>query len=226
MKRQTLILVALAAVLIVAGFWMLLWQPQREALAAVETEIATEETTQTQLQAELIRLREVREQAPAVVAELAAAESIIPFDTAIPSALRQLQTAADASGLSLVAVAPARPIQIEGAAPGVSAMPLNVQLEGSYFQVVDFLRRTEDPAISPRAILWSNIAVSKDEYPSLSVALTGSMFAQLPAPPPPIEEAPVTEEGEPADADADADADGSAGSETDATATETEEVAP
>jgi Tfp pilus assembly protein PilO len=231
MKRQMILLIALGAVALVAAFWMLLWQPQRAELAAVEESIATEETTQAQLQGELTRLRTVREEAPAVVAELAAAESVLPLDAALPSALRQLQTAADEAQLTLVAVAPARPVQIEGAAPGVSSIALNVQLQGSYFQIVDFLRRTEDASISPRAMLWSNVAVSKDEYPTLTVALTGSLFAQLPAAPPPVDEAATPEgaEGETAEGDA-ATEDAATDETTDATdgagTDETTEVTP
>lgn len=195
MKRQMILLVALAALALIAMFWMLMWQPQREQLATVEDQIVTEETTQAQLEGELVELRQVREQAPAVVAEVTAAESVIPFDAALPAALRQLQTAADESGLTLVAVAPARPAQIEGAEPGVASIATSVQLQGSYFQIVDFLRRTEDPSISPRAMLWSNVAVTKDEYPTLTVTLTGAIYARLPAPPPPVEEAAVVEPG-------------------------------
>jgi Tfp pilus assembly protein PilO len=193
MKRQMILLVALGAIALLAVFWMLLWQPQRAELAALEESIAAEETIQAELQGELTRLRSVREEAPAVVAELAAAEAVLPFDSALPSALRQLQTAADESQLTLVAVAPARPAQIEGAAPGVASIALNVQLRGSYFQIVDFLRRTEDPSISPRAMLWSTVEATKDEYPTLDVALTGAIFAQLPAAPPPVEEAPTAD---------------------------------
>jgi Tfp pilus assembly protein PilO len=206
MKRQMILLVALGALALVAAFWMLLWQPQRAELAEVEEAIAAEEATQAQLQGELDRLRSVREQAPAVVAELAAAESVIPLDAALPSALRQLQTAADESQLTLVAVAPARPAAIEGAAPGMASIALNVQVQGSYFQVVDFLRRTEDASISPRAMLWNNVAITKDDYPTLTVALTGSLYALLPAAPPPVDEA-ATPEAEGAEVE-DADAEG------------------
>jgi Tfp pilus assembly protein PilO len=227
MKRQMILLVALGAVALVAAFWMLLWQPQRAELATVEESIAAEETAQVELQEELERLRTVREEAPTVVAELATAESVLPFDAALPSALRQLQAAADEAQLTLVAVAPARPAQIEGAEPGVASIAMNVQLQGSYFQVVDFLRRTEDPSISPRAMLWSNVAVTKDEYPTLTVALTGAIYAQLPAAPPPVDEAaaqdPEAAEGETAEtAETDETTDGDGAAET----AETTEVTP
>jgi Tfp pilus assembly protein PilO len=223
MKRQMILLVALGAIALLAVFWTLLWQPQRAELAALEESIAAEETIQAELQGELTRLRSVREEAPAVVAELAAAEAVLPFDSALPSALRQLQTAADESQLTLVAVAPARPAQIEGAAPGVASIALNVQLRGSYFQIVDFLRRTEDPSISPRAMLWNTVEATKDEYPTLDVALTGSIFAQLPAAPPPVEEAP-TADAEAADDEGENDE--TEGVDDDAAADETTEVTP
>ncbi len=209
MKRQMLLLVALAVVAVLALYWMFLFQPQREELALVEADIEAEENRQVTLQAELNRLRQTRENAPAALAELAAAESIIPLDAALPSALRQMQAAADESGVTLVSISPGRPGQIEGADPGLASLALGVQLQGSYFQVVDFLRRTEDPSITPRAVLWSSIAVAKSEYPELTVSLTGSLFAMLPTAPAEPAESPAT-------ADVGTDVDGGAEPEGDA----------
>ena len=39
---------------------------------------------------------------------------------------------------------------------------LNAELRGRYFQIVDTLRRLEDPAISPRGIVWTTAAMTID----------------------------------------------------------------
>jgi Tfp pilus assembly protein PilO len=216
MKRSQILLSVLGAILIVALFYVLLFQPAREEVATIEASIVTEQTAQQELAVEIARLRAVREQAPEVEAQLAAAEAIVPRDAALPSALRQLQLAADEAGIVMQSVTTSRPTLLEGSADGegsaqglpteaLAAVDVNVQLIGGYFQVVDFLRRIEDPAISPRGLDWNNATVARsgDEYPNLQVSLSGQLYALISVPPPPVtEELPIEgEEGDVSDGD-------------------------
>jgi Tfp pilus assembly protein PilO len=197
MKRQTVLLSILAAILIVTLFWLLAFQPSRVELAEVQEQIAAQQQQQLQLEGELQRLRDVRLDAPGAEASLAAAEAVIPRDAALPAALRQLQVAADESGAVLRSVTTGRPAQVEGGTEGLSAISVNVELLGGYFQVVDFLRRIEDPAISPRGLRWASVTVAKDEYPTLTANLSGDVFTMLPtAPPPPPVGEPTEDENE------------------------------
>jgi hypothetical protein len=216
MKRATLLLLSLSLVLVLVGWFLLVWTPRSDAIAETEVQIVDVQAQQATTQARIADLRGVREQAPALQADLAAAESLLPRDTALPSALRQLQSAADASNANLVSVSPSRPEAVEGAAPGLYAMGVTAEVRGTYFQIVDTLRRLEDPAISPRGLLWTGTDITIDEEagaPNLIVILTGSMFAVLPEPPAPevgTAEPATTDEvaegDEAADADESADA--------------------
>ncbi len=198
MNRAMLLLAAFGAVLVVALFYIVVFQPAREELAEVEAQIELEINEQTRLQDEIERLQSVRAEAPTVEAELAAGEAIVPRDPALPALIRQLQLAADESGLTLATVSTQRPTAVpESAEPGLSAISTSMLLEGGYFQVVDFLRRLEEPGITPRGILWENATVSRadGEYPDLSVALTGMVFAVIDAPLPPEPEVDEADAG-------------------------------
>jgi Tfp pilus assembly protein PilO len=173
MKRSQIFLSALAAVLLVAVFWVTLFQPKREEAAELEAQVLTEQDVQAELSAEIARLQAVRDTAPEVQAELAAAEAIVPRESALPAALRQLQLAADDSGAVLQAVTTARPTPIEDGPEGLNQIETSVQLVGGYFQIVDFLRRVEDPQVTPRGLDWTNVTITKDEWPTLNVSLTG-----------------------------------------------------
>lgn len=205
MTRAMVLLAAVGAVLVIALFYVTAFQPAREELAEVEAQIELEINEQRRLQDEIARLRSVREEAPAVEAELAVGEAIVPRDPALPALIRQLQLAADESGLTLSTVSTQRPTPVPDAAePGLSSISTSVLLEGGYFQVVDFLRRLEDPGITPRGILWENATVSRadGEYPDLSVALTGMVFAVMDQPLAPEPEPEVDEdESSPSEAD-------------------------
>jgi Tfp pilus assembly protein PilO len=188
MNRTALVLSVLGAVIVIVLFFIFVFQPAREELAEVEDQIALEQTEQGRLEGEIERLRLVREQAPTVEAELAAADAIVPTDPALPALVRQLQLAADEAGITLASVTTSRPVALEGApTEGLSSIEVSTQLEGGYFQIVDFLRRIEDPAISPRGIEWVNTTVTRDDegYPDLSVTLAGRAYAVLEVPVPP-----------------------------------------
>ncbi len=197
MNRIAVLLTALGLVLVVALFFVVVFQPLREDLAEVEDQIAAEESQQVQLEQEIARLREVRERAPGVEAELAAADAIVPRDAALPALIRQLQMAADESGMVLSSISTSRPAELpEAAEPGLSGIEVNGQLEGTYFQMVDFLRRIEDPAITPRGVTWASTTVNRadDTYPELQFNLSGRAYAVIEEPLPPEPE-PGPDEG-------------------------------
>jgi len=198
MSRPALLLSALGAVAVIALFFVLVFQPARAELAEVEDQIALEQAEQTRLEGEIERLRLVREGAPGVEADLAAADSIVPRDPALPALVRQLQSAADESGITLTSVAAGRPSALpESSVEGLSVINVNAQIEGGYFQIVDFLRRIEQPSITPRGLAWVNASVTRDDanYPDLGVTLAGQAYAVVAVPLPPESE-PVAEPDE------------------------------
>ena len=204
MNRMAWVVAALGAVAVIALFFVLVFQPAREDLAEVEEQIALEQAEQARLESEIERLRLVREGAPGVEADLAAADAIVPRDPALPALVRQLQSAADESGITLTSVSTSRPVELETPpVEGLSSINVSTQVEGGYFQIVDFLRRIEQPNISPRGLAWDNATVTRDDerYPDLSVALSGQAFAVIAVPLPPEPEV------EPDDADDDGEDD-------------------
>lgn len=207
MKRLTTLLVVLGLVLTLVAWYFLLWQPGSDELADVELQIEQVQASQSTTRARMGELQSVRERAPQLQAEVTAGETILPEGSSLPSALRQLQQAADESGATLMSVAPGRPASVEGADPTLYSMSLSFDLQGSFFQIVDTLRRLEDPRISPRGFLWRSLSLSTEELPTLVASITAEMFTVLPAPP--VDAAaggePVAEAGPDGDAEAPAD---------------------
>jgi Tfp pilus assembly protein PilO len=187
MSNRMTLLSGLAAVFLVVLFWLLLWSPRQQDIVALDAQIAAAESEQAQLRTQIVSLRDVRERAPEIEALLAASEAIIPRDPGMPGAVRQLQQAAAEAGLTLRSISPGRPqvVTTEGVAvePGTQLVsyPIIVLLEGGYFQTVDFLRRVEDPSISPRAFRWTGLNASVIDHPQLAVDVSGSLYAIVPA---------------------------------------------
>jgi Tfp pilus assembly protein PilO len=203
MTRVQILLSVLGAILLIVLFWLLLWSPKQDELELVRQDIEAAQMDQQRLTTERNQLRAVRDEAPEVEAHLAAARAVLPADPGLPAALRQLQIAADEANAVLESVSPSRPEQVDGAPEGLSRINISVQLSGGYFQLVDFLRRVEDAAITPRGLAWNDLSLTRQEYPTLGATLSGAMYAQLPAPPPEVPE----EDDVPADTDDDDESD-------------------
>lgn len=180
--KRTLLLAGLGVVLLGVLYGFLLFEPARDEVAALEQETATLQQQQTQLQAQLARLVDTRWSAPELEAELIAARVVIPEDAGVASVVRQLQSAANDAGVELTSLSPSRPQPTtpEGGSRSLARIPLALDVEGSYFQVVDFLRRLENPNISPRGFVFNSMSlVVGDEWPQLHVTFQGEAFALL-----------------------------------------------
>lgn len=182
-QQQQLLIAGVVALVAAVAFYFFLWSPKNAETAEINEQIDTVEAEQVQLRARIAELEQLRATAPEIEAAIVAAQSIVPRDLALPSATRQLQLAADESGVDMRTITFQQTSQVDGAEPGTVSIDLGVTIEGGYFQIVDFLRRVEDPAITPRGIVWNNLSLAPSAYPTLNASLTGSMYAKLPAPP-------------------------------------------
>lgn len=191
MSTRILALVSgLVAVLLAAGFFLLLYQPKNDEVADLEEQAATLQAQQAQLTSQISRLKQVRREAPDIEAQLAAAEAVIPRSAALPVFVRQMQQAADDSGVTLLSLSPGAPSAVADGPDGLASISVSASVTGGYFQLVDFLRRLEDPSITARGFLWTSAGVAPSEYPTLSLSLSGEMFAYLPGAPQPAPPAP------------------------------------
>ena len=185
MNRQKTLLSILGAVLLVVLAFVFLFRPQMTQADELRQDIEDTRAQQAQLRTQIAQLEDVRSRSPEIEALVAAANTIIPHDDpALPAAVRQLQVAATDSGASLVSVSMTRPEVAESnndvpMPEGLATIGTTVTVSGGYFQLVDFLRQIEDPVISPRAVLWQQANVVLDEYPTLTLNLSGALFAYL-----------------------------------------------
>lgn len=188
MNRQTTLLAALGAVLVIALWWFFVYSPGQEELARVEDEVAAAEAETASLQQRVAALEAIRSRAPETEAAIAQVLSIVPDEPALPGALRQIQAAADDAGITMDTLVTERPEVLDEGA-GLYSATVTMTATGSYFQLVDFLRRLEDPAITARGFIFDTLTVAPTDYPSLTVAISGRMFAALEPAPVPVDPA-------------------------------------
>jgi Tfp pilus assembly protein PilO len=166
--RDRTILVVLAGVLLVAGFWFFGLKPKRAEITAAEAQIATQQSRLQSAESTLAAGRQAKADYPRAYAEVAKLGAAVPVDDDLPSLLYQLDTAAhgadvDFRGLNRAASsggsgAPAAaagsstataagstgatsalpPGATVGTA-GLATLPFNLDFSGSFFDLERFL---------------------------------------------------------------------------------------
>lgn len=174
--RQWSVLTAVACLAVMAAGWFVLVKPQRGHAANLRTQAAQVDQTNQTLQAQIAHLRAQAKDLPAQQRKLAEIATKVPDSPALPTLIRQLSAAADSAGVNLVSLAPGQPALVQAAAvvrpgapaapaapaasaatasaPGalLAAIPLQIQVQGSYFNLEQFFSAVEG---LPRAMLVS-----------------------------------------------------------------------
>lgn len=192
-----------AAVVLTIAWWFLFYGPARSQQEALQNETATLVTQQGQLRTQIAQLRDIREQEVQIQADLARLEQYIPVNPSQASLVRQVQLAADASGLTVESLTFADPVVVEGAPPPaqpglvLGRIDTEIQLEGGYFQAADFLRRLEVEVARAMLVQQIGLEESEEGFPRLTSSIRGSIFALIVPPVDP--RAPQLEAETPAD---------------------------
>ncbi|HET6874068.1 MAG TPA: hypothetical protein VFH70_04780 [Acidimicrobiales bacterium] len=183
LRNKAVLFAVLGAVVIVGGWYAVLWGPRSSSYAKAEKDVAAMTSQAGQLQAQVSRLRAEALQAPVRQAQLAKLQSAIPGDPQLAQFILALDNAATQAGVDLETIAPAPPTASTGGAgvsssgtagPPPPAVKLSLSLKGTYAQILDFIDRVDS---LPRLVVIDSVAVNGGGTGNqLSVTLAGRMF--------------------------------------------------
>src|SRR5438270_9236873 len=176
--RQWATLTAVACLAILAAGWFVAVKPQRSHAAQLRTQTQSVESSNNQLTSQVNQLKEQQKNLPAQQKLLSQIATKIPDNPALPSLIRQLSAAADGAGVNLISLAPGAPTVASaraataatsatttataGASP-LASIPLTIQVQGTYFNVEQFLSAIESLS---RAMLVSGFSLAPGAAPS------------------------------------------------------------
>lgn len=185
--RQWATLTAVVCLAVLAAGWFLVVKPQRSHAAGLRTQAQTVQASSTQLRSQVAQLRQQQKDLPAQQKLLSQIAAKVPDNPALPALIRQLSAAADGAGVNLVSLAPSAPTLVTAtrssagtattatATPGVhggaplAGIPLALQVQGSYFNIVQFFSAVES---LNRAMLISGFSLSPATSGAAPVAST------------------------------------------------------
>ena len=142
-KRDIGILIGLGVVVLLVAWYFLLISPKRDDNATLQTNIANEQAKLQDNKKKLSTIDQQRAAAQQTEGDLIKLDKLIPTDSQLPSLMIELQQTATDAGVQFMDIKPGAPVS---GTPGATVIPLELKIEGSFFDVNDFLYRVENYA--------------------------------------------------------------------------------
>lgn len=179
MKRQTMIIIGVATVVVVLGWYMFSYRPKGADLAEARKDVQAAKAQEGPLRSDLARLQALDRERPLREAELQRLVGLIPERDELAGFFISADEIATRSGLRWNNIAASQPVP-SATAGQPSVIGLSIQVEGGFFQLLDYLGRMERLR---RLVVIDSIQVSPgggDEAGgtpgNLSVTLSARMF--------------------------------------------------
>ncbi|MGZ8763215.1 MAG: type 4a pilus biogenesis protein PilO [Acidimicrobiia bacterium] len=142
MKRNTILAVGAGALVVILIWFFAFYKPKGDEVSKTNDEVATAERQQQDLEATLARLQALDKERPQQQATLDKLNAAIPATPDLAEFIFEANTAAAESGVDWLSIAPTPPVA--SATGGPSEIVLNIQVQGGFFQVLDYLNRLEN----------------------------------------------------------------------------------
>ena len=173
MKRNAIIAVVAGALVVILIWFFAFYKPKGDDVSKTNEQVSTAERQQQDLEATLARLQSLDKERPQQQATLDKLNAAIPPTPDLAEFIFEANTAAADSGVDWLSIAPTPPIASPTGGP--SEIALNIQVQGGFFQVLDYLNRLED---LERLMLVDSINVAS--WP-LSARTESIHFVKLPS---------------------------------------------
>lgn len=142
-SRNVILLGALGLVLLVVAFYFLLLGPLLENLGQQADARDERQATLAELQAEVARLEEVRQNSPELQRQLLELNKRIPTQPEVETLVVQIEDIAQAAGVTQTQIVLGDPVPPEGGGD-FTVQPITMSFEGTYEELLEFLRLADD----------------------------------------------------------------------------------
>ena len=142
-SRNVILLGALGLVLLVVAFYFVLLGPLLESLDQQADARDERQATLAELQAEVARLEEVRQNSPELQRQLLELNKRIPTQPEVETLVVQIEDIAEAAGVTQTQIVRGDPVPPEGGGD-FTVQPITMSFEGTYEELLEFLRLADD----------------------------------------------------------------------------------
>ncbi len=142
-KRDLGILIGLAVLVLLAAWYFLIISPKRDNLSDLNNQVKSENAKYQANQNKLSHIDQEREAAQQTESDLFKLDKLVPADSQVPSLIIDLQKSSGDAGVQFLDVKAGAPTPGSG---GLTIIPFELKIEGTFFDVNDFLYRVENYA--------------------------------------------------------------------------------
>jgi len=189
-KRDIGILIALGVVVFLVAWWFLIIGPKKDETAQKEKDYEAARQSYDQNRVRVQRIDEERSAARQATADLLKLSKLIPADSQVPSMIIELQSTANDAGIKFLKIVPNTAV---AGTEGGTIVPFELNFQGQYYDVNDFLYRVEnfarmegnDISVGGRLISIVSLEMSEPnmgEFPDVLVKLGANAYMTSPAP--------------------------------------------
>ena len=140
MKRNQILIGVAALLAIVLVWYFVLYAPLGDDLDSAQAQKTEEQKKTDSLQADLARLQSQQKNGTQQQALLRKLDAAVPEQPDLAEFIIQANEIADQSGISFLSIAPTPPA---AGTAGASVINLTISIQGSFFQLQDYLRLLE-----------------------------------------------------------------------------------
>jgi Tfp pilus assembly protein PilO len=189
MNRRAVFLGVVVAVGVLLLWWVLVFSPLGSDLDDARDDLDNAERQGQSLSAERQQLQDLQDRSPEIEAQLGRLAAAIPDQPAQADFISGLNDIADESGITWQSVTMQEPTP--GTAGQPPTIPVQIEIEGGFFQVLDYLNRLEDPEAVQRLMVIDNVTMDAggegtpdpdsgltSSGGDLTVSLTARIFSQ------------------------------------------------
>lgn len=185
MKNRAVLAGGAVVLVVVLGWYMFLYKPKGKELSDTRAKVEQLASEQQKLEADLARLQELDRNRPLRVAERQRLAGLIPERDELAGFIIAADEIATRSGLRFVSITPSEPVAGADGVPSV--ITLSMTLEGTFFQLLDYVGRLENLRRLVVVDTLNVTVVGTGEangsiVPFLDVAITARMFTTAPPP--------------------------------------------
>ena len=180
MNKKLIAVAGGIAVVVLAGWWFVLWGPAGDAVTAAETRFRNAKGQTTQLEVHRDRLLAIQKELPQMQSRLQTLSAAVPDRAAMSDFLLAASEAEADSGLDFLTVSASPPTPT--LTPGLSTVSVQLTGTGGYFQMLDFINRLQS---MHRVMVIKTLTVVANQFseeaellgpPNLSVTISGDLF--------------------------------------------------
>jgi len=150
-KSLRLILGALVIVIIAVLAWFFLLNPIRSDISDTEDAIEEESDLLMTARGKVAQAEATKAEGKRNQARLLELAKMVPASEEVPSLLLQIQDLADQAGIDFITITPGT--AVDSQTEEYAILPLDLEFEGSYFAVGDFISRAEQMVGGPGRLL-------------------------------------------------------------------------